>query len=70
MSAGDRSRVSNFSWVLAGADFIALGRRGVVFLHFLCLLYLHGAKHSLSGRRLGNPRGLVEKWARDPFESR
>ena len=37
---------------------------------FSLFFYLHGAKHSLSGRRLGNPRGLAEKWARDPFEAR
>ena len=70
MAAGERSRASNCSWVLAGANFIALRRRVVALLRFLFLLYLHGAKHSLSGRRLGNPRGLVEKWARDPFDSR
>ena len=27
----------------------------------------NGAKHSLLGRRLRNPRGVSEKWAQDPF---
>ena len=30
----------------------------------------NGAKHSLLGRRLRNPRGVSEKWAQDPFDSR
>ena len=55
----------NCSWVIAGANFIASRRRGVVFLYFLSLFFLHGATRSLSGRRLGNPRVVVEKWAPD-----
>ena len=57
MAARAPSRASNCSWVLAGANFIALGRRGVEFLCFLSLLYLHGAKRSSSGGPLRQFRG-------------
>ena len=55
---------------LVGANFIALWRRGVALLRFPSLLYLHGAKHSLSWRRLGNPRGVRKIYAQDPFDPR
>ena len=70
IAAAGHSRALKCSWVFAGANFIALWRRGVVIRRFLSLLYLHGAKHSLLGRRLGNPRGVSKKWAQDPFDSR
>ena len=58
MAAGDRSRASNCSWVLAGANFIALRRRGVMVIRFLSLLDLYGAKHSSSGGPLRQSRGV------------
>ena len=70
IAVAGHSRALKCSWVLAGANLIAWERRGVVLLRLLSLVYLHGAKHSLLGRRLGNPRGVSKKWAQDPFDSR
>ena len=46
MAAPSRSRAEKYLWVLAGANFNALRRRGVVFLRFFASFYLYGAKRS------------------------
>ena len=46
VAALGRSRAQKCSWVLAGANFNALRRRGVMHLRFLALLHLHDAKRS------------------------
>ena len=60
IAAGDRKRAKKCPGVLAGANFNALRRVGVLSFSFLSF---HGAKHSSSGRRLGNPGGVRQKYA-------